>query len=153
MERWVGIAVFGDKITLVDAGVETGKPLVIKADQTLRLQKGDRAAAYAIVHDQVSDYIANHKVDRVVIKASAVSQSGSGKSHLDAAELRGVVMAAAASATQVSSVAKAQISKTFGSRKFDEYVKDDSFWTTAVAGVALRAGSRDAALLLVAAKG
>ncbi|WP_156898224.1 hypothetical protein [Methylocapsa acidiphila] len=152
MERWVGIAVSGDRITLVDASVETGKPLLIKSDQTLKLQKGDRAAAYAVVHGQVSDYISNHKIGRVVIKASAVSQSGSGKSHLDAAELRGVVMAAAASATEVSTIAKAQISKTFGSRKFDEYVRDDGFWTTAIAGVALRAGSRDAALLLLAAK-
>ncbi len=104
------------------------------------------------MHDQVVDYLPNNKIDRVVVKASAFSQS-SGKSHLDAAELRGVVMAAAATVATVSVRAKAQISKTFGARKFDEYLKDDEFWSKEISGAALKKGSRDAALLLLVERG
>lgn len=150
--RWVGIAVSGDKLTIVDATIDGTKPLVINSDQTWKLQQGDRAKAYNVIHQQVVDYLKNHSIDRVVIKASALSQGGMKKAHLDAAELRGVVTGAAASATEVSILAKAVLSRTFGDRKVDEYIADDAFWTAEVAGVPLRAGSREAALLLLAAR-
>ncbi|MDZ4379705.1 MAG: hypothetical protein U0942_00015 [Parvibaculum sp.] len=152
MERWVGIAVSGEQLTLVDATVEVGKPLVINFDKTFKLQKGPRPEAYKTMHHQVFDYIKTNKIDLAVIKASAVSQSA-GKAHLNAAELRGVVMAAAAAATQVSLQDKAQISKTFGERKFDAYLKDETFWSKSISGVTLRGGSRDAALILLAQRG
>ncbi len=152
MERWVGIAVSGEHITLVDATVKAGKPLVINLDKTFKLQNGYRAAAYKTMHEQVVDYLTNNSITRVVVKASAVSPSA-GKSHLNAAELRGVVMAAAAAVTEVSLQDKGQISKTFGERKFDAYLKDDAFWSDKVSGVALRGGSRDAALILLAERG
>jgi hypothetical protein len=48
--------------------------------------------------------------------------------------------------------AKAAISKTFGSRNVNEYVADDDFWKKEVIGVNLRNGSREAALVLLAAR-
>lgn len=150
MERWAGISVSSDRITVVDATVEVGQPLVINADQSFKLQQSSRPEAYRTIYDQVADYLTSHGIQRVIVKASAVSQGGSGLAHLEAAEVRGVVMAAAASVCGVSAKSKAQISKTFGSKKFDEYVKDDAYWTTAVAGVALKKGSREAALLILA---
>jgi hypothetical protein len=125
----------------------------VNLDQTFKLQQAVRPQAYKRLHDQIVDYLTTNRIDRVVIKGSAVSKSGSGKGHLDAAELRGVVMAAAAAVTTVSVRTKAQISKTFGARNVDDYVKDDAYWTTAVAGVALKKGSREAALLLLADRG
>jgi hypothetical protein len=55
--------------------------------------------------------------------------SKSAGDHLEAAELRGVVLAALATATKTVTIQKAKISKTFGKRKADEYLKDDSFWS------------------------
>lgn len=152
MERWVGLAVTGEQITLVDATVEAGKPLVINFDKTFKLQKGSRPEAYKTMHHQVFDYLKTNKIDLAVIKASAVSQSA-GKAQLNAAELRGVVIAAAAAATKVSLQDKAQISRTFGERKFDAYLKDDGFWSANASGVTLRGGSRDAALIMLAQRG
>jgi hypothetical protein len=153
LERWVGIAVSSERITVVDATVEPGKPLVINADQSFKLQQAGRPQAYRTIHDQVVDYLTTHGIERVVVKASAVSQGGSGLGHLEAAEVRGVVMAAAASVCAVTAKSKSQVSKTFGTQKFDEYVKDEAFWTKSVAGVALKKGSREAALLLLAERG
>ena len=149
MERWVGVAVSGEQVTLVDATVEAGKPLVINFDKTFKLQKGGRPEAYRTMHYQICDYVHNNKIDLVIIKSSAVSNSA-GKAHLNAAELRGVVMAAAASVTKVAMQSKAQISKNFGERKFDAYLKDGDFWSENVSGVPLRGGSRDAALIILA---
>lgn len=98
------------------------------------------------------DYLTDNRVDRVVVKASALSQMGTKKAHLDAAELRGVISCAAASVTPVDAIAKAHISKTFGSRKVDEYLKDDDFWGGQISGKSIRIGSREAALLLLAAR-
>ncbi len=152
VERWVGIAVSGNKVTVVDAEVDNSGPIEVIADQTWKLQSGDRPKAYSVIHQQLLDYLNDHDVDRAIVKASALSQGGMGKGHLEAAELRGVVLSAAASVTAVSVVAKAHISRTFGDRKADEYLSDSSFWTAQVAGVDLRIGSREAALLLLAVR-
>jgi hypothetical protein len=151
-EHWVGVTVSGDKIIVVDAQVDTTGPIVVISDLTWKLQAGARSAAYSVMHRQLGDHLGHGSVKRVVIKASAVSRAGGSQAHLNAAELRGVVMAASASVTEVVVVAKAQISRTFGARNVDEYLADDGFWTTEVAGVSLRGGSREAALLLLAAR-
>ncbi len=150
MKRWLGISVSGDKVTLVEATFEQGESLIIVGDRTLKLQSGDRSVAYKTLHGQVADYVEHVNLDRVVIKASALSRAGMKKAHLEAAELRGVVMAAAATNADVTAIGTAQISKNYGARKFDDYLQDDSFWTTKVSGVDLRKGSRDAAMLLLA---
>jgi hypothetical protein len=149
--RWLGIVVIGDRITLVDAEVPDQGPLILQTDQSWTLQAGDRAAAYRVMHQRVADYIRENGIVRTVIKASAVSQGGMGKAHLEAAELRGVVMCAAASSAQTQCLAKGHISRTFGKRKVDEYVADRGFWNDNILGN-LRAGSREAAMLLLAAR-
>ena len=151
-KRWMGVAVTGNKAVLVTAIEEDGKSLQIIADDTIDLQSGDRAAAYKVMHDRVSDRVKHNKVEDVFIKSSAVSMSSMKITHLEAAELRGVVIAAAGTGARVRVVSSAQISRTFGKRKFDDYVKDDDFWSANVAGAKLRSGSRPAALLLVAAR-
>lgn len=151
-KRLMGIVVSGSKATLVTALEEDGKPLEIVADDTINLHSGDRAAAYKVMHDRVSDRVANTKVDDVFVKASAW-MAGMKVAHLEAAELRGVVIAAAGTSSDVHIVSSARISRTFGKRKFEDYVKDDSFWSSNISGAKLRSGSRPAALLLIAAKG
>jgi hypothetical protein len=150
-DRWLGIVVLGDRITAVDAEVPDDGPLILQADQSWSLQAGDRGMAYHVMHQRVADYIREHGIARAVIKASAVSQGGMGKAHLDAAELRGVITCAGAASTQTQCLAKGHISRTFGKRKVDDYVADKDFWINNILGN-LRAGSREAAMLLLAAR-
>lgn len=153
-ERRLGIAVAGDKIIVVEAEVPREGATVIDADLTWNLQKGNRCDAYRVLHHQVTDHISNREIKRVIVKASALSQGGMKKSHLDAAELRGVVICASAmSQAEVVLLGRATISRNFGERKMDEYLKDNSFWSVQVAGIALRGGSREAAMLLIADRG
>src|SRR5438874_2459857 len=77
---------------------------------------GDRAEAYRIVHEQLQDQLREAGVECACIKASAVSLGGTKKAHLEAAELRGVALAAAANVCEVRAVSKAVTSRTFGSR-------------------------------------
>jgi len=152
-DRWLGIVVSSDKITMLDAEVPEAGPLVIQADTSWRLQIGDRAAAYRVMHQNVADYAREHHIARVIIKSSAVSRGGTTKAHLEAAELRGVVMAAAAAeSTRTTCLAKATISKTFGKRKVDEYLADEDYWDAEFSGK-LRSGSREAAMIMLAARG
>lgn len=150
--RQLGLVVSGDKVVAVDAEVPDTGPLEIRADLSWPLQSGDRATAYSTMYKQVSQYVSEEKIEAVIVKESAVSLGGTKKAHLESAELRGVVIAAAAAFTDVLTIPKARISKTFGNRKVDEYVKDDSFWQNHVKGK-LRGGSREAALLLLAHRG
>ena len=151
-ERWVGMVVSGDKVILVDAEVPTSGPLILQSEQAFSLQAGNRADAYHLMHQRIRDYIRDNGIARAVIKESAAAGVGAGKSHLSAAELRGIVMGAAAAACKTECLAKALISRTFGTRKVDEYLRDDGFWTARVLGK-LKTGSREAALMLVAARG
>jgi hypothetical protein len=153
-ERRVGLTVSGEKVVVVDARVPEDGPIVLLADHTWSLQKGGREDAYHVIYQQVANYLREHEIIRVVLKASAVNVRGSMKlAHLESAEVRGVVIAAARSVCPVRSIAKATISRRFGERKVDEYIKDDAFWRDNTEGVDLRAGSREAALLLIADRG
>jgi len=115
-ERWLGVVVSGDKVTMVDAEIPTSGPLIIQSDQTWQLQSGDRIAAYVIMHQQVLDYANEHEIARAVVKESAVSLGGTKKTHLQSAELRGVVMAALGAATVVECKSKAVLSVSAYSR-------------------------------------
>lgn len=150
--RRVGIAVSGDKITLVDAEADTAGLLTINADVTWPLQSGSRPEAYAVMYDQVVNYLREQEIDEVVVKGSAVSLGGTKLAHLHAAELRGVALAAAASVTKAKELTKAKISRGYGSRKADEYLRDHDFWTKQVTSGDLRVGSREAALVLLASE-
>ncbi len=152
-ERWVGIVVTGDKAIVVDAEVPDEGPLVLQNDETWRLQDGDRAAAYKVIGQQCHDYLRANGVTKVLIKASAVSLGATKLSHLRSAELRGVIIGTAASVCGVKELAKAVLSRNFGDRNVDEYAKDDGFWITHFTGENLRAGSREAAIMLLAESG
>lgn len=151
-ERWIGLVIGSDRVTAVDAEVPPCGPLVIRADHSWPLQKGSRASAYRVLHQQVADYCREHEIERAVIKGSSVNRGGTTMAHLEAAELRGVVIAACATVADTDTVAKSRISRTFGERKVDEYIADNNFWTREVGGVALRIGSREAAMVLLAAR-
>lgn len=152
-DRWVGIVASGDKVTMVDAEVPTAGPLVVQMDQTLKLQSGDPSSAYDTLYNNLTNYLREQKISKVFVKASAVSKGSMSLAHLSSAEVRGVVMAAAASICDTQCLAKAAISKGFGKRKVDEYLDDAQFWKDNVEGEDLRVGSREAAILLIAARG
>jgi len=153
-ERRLGLVVVGEVVTLVDAEIpdNADDPITIIADASWKLQKGDRAPAYAVLHQRCHDYLRENGVASVVIKASALSQGGTKLGLLTSAELRGVVTAAAASVCRVIVVSKAIISRTYGNRKVDEYLNDDGFWNEHTAGGKLRKTSREAAMLVVATR-
>lgn len=149
-ERRVGFTVSGDKVVVVDALVPDEGPIVLQADHSWNLQKGDREDAYHVLYQQVTNYLREHDIRRVALKASSANARGMTQAHLDSAEVRGIIIAAARSICPVRSLKKGAISKTFGTKKVDEYVKDNDFWRRSVEGVSLRAGSREAAMMLLA---
>jgi hypothetical protein len=152
VKRWVGIVASGDKVTMVDVEVPTSGPLILQMDQTLKLQDGDRPKAYDTLYHQLVNYFSEKKIGAVVVKASAASKGSLSLAHLTSAEVRGVALAAAASTCEVRAIAKATISKGFGKRKVDEYLSDNQFWDDNISGHELRIGSREAAMLLIAAR-
>lgn len=153
-ERWLGIVVSSEKITLVDAKVDVDDgdaPIVIQADHSWDLQTGDRADAYRVIHKRLADYAKENGIAKAIIKGSVVSRRGTKLVHLTAAELRGVAAAALATVTKVSFETKGNISRNFGDRKVDDYLKDNGFWADNTAGD-LRTGSREAAMVILAAR-
>jgi hypothetical protein len=151
-ERWIGLVVASDSVVVVDAEVPASGPLVLEADDTWNLQGGDRPRAYHVMYQRIADYVREHRIERVVIKETALNPGGTSKSHLEAAELRGVVIAAAASSARTETLARGLVSRTYGSRKVEDYIEDAPFWASEVAGHRLRKGSREAAMLLLAAR-
>jgi hypothetical protein len=153
MARWLGIVVSGNGLVAVDANVPANGPIEIISDSSWPLPKGDRPVAYGVIYDRVANYVRENQIEKVIIKASASTGKGGGLSFLLSAELRGVVAASAASIVKnVFMLAKSKITKTFGDRKADEYLKDDDYWTAEIEGEPLRMGSREAALLLLATR-
>jgi len=154
MARWLGIVVSGREARVVDADVRKNEPIEILADDSWPLPNTDRSEGYNFLYQRVVNYAREHKIERVIVKESAVSgRGGARKSNLLSAELRGVVIAACASVCHTDVLAKAAISKTFGDRKVDEYLEDEDFWKDEISGKALRAGSREAAMILLATRG
>lgn len=153
-QRWLALSASTDSVIVIDAEIpDDDSSIVIKSDDTWRVQKGDRPAAYSVLHQQCADYIKENGINAVVVKASAVTGQGPAKlGLLTGAEVRGVVMAAAGGLCPVKSLSKAVISKTYGDRKVDDYVADDAFWAAHTTGGALRKLSREAAMLLIAAR-
>lgn len=152
--RCVGFVVVGEMVTVVDADIPDDKddPITIVADDTWRLQKGDKGSAYAVLHQRCADYLRENKIASVIVKASALPTGAARLGLLASAEARGVIIAAAASVCDVKIVAKAVISRTYGERKVDEYIQDDTFWNEQTEGGKLRKTSREAAMLVIAAR-
>ncbi|MBB4391764.1 hypothetical protein [Bradyrhizobium sp. ERR14] len=151
-ERWLGIVVSGDKAITVDAEVDGGNPLTLQSDQTWSLQPGDKSQAYATLSQQIAGYVRENGIKKVVMKESAVSGGAATMALLQSAELRGAIMAAVAAIVPVECKSKASISKTFGERNVDDYVKDNDFWKQQVTGIELRVGSREAVMIMLAAR-
>lgn len=153
-QRRVGFVISGNSVILVDAKIpmDQGDPIEIIGDHTWPLQKGDRPAAYDVMYNRCSNFLNEAKVDSAIVKASATSKSTT-LSHLNSAELRGVIIAAAAGVCPVRTLAKGVISRTYGNRKVDEYLKDDDFWAKSTTGGNLRKASREAMMILIASRG
>lgn len=153
-KRWVGLVVVGENVTAVDTEVpdDADDPIIVLADDTWRLQKGDKAAAYAVLHQRCADYLQENGVEKVIVKASALPTGTARLGLLNSAEVRGVIIAAAGSVCDVRILSKAVISRTYGERKVDEYLQDDEFWDEQTDGGKLRKTSREAAMLVVAAR-
>ncbi len=149
-----GIVVVGEKITVVHATVpdDEGHPVTILSDSSWTLQQGERGAALAVLHQRCQNFCEQNYLQMVVIKASALPQSGVKLAVLESAEVRGVVIAAAASKTTVEILSKARISRTYGDRKVDEYLKDEAFWNGMITGSKLKISSREAAMLILASR-
>lgn len=153
-KRRAGIAVVGGMVTVVLAEVpnDPSSPITIISDSSWPLQTGDRGPALALLHKRCADFFQQNSVDSVVIKASALPLGAVKLAMLESAEVRGVIIAATASVTNVKCLPKAVISRTFGNRKVDEYVKDDAFWFEHVTGERLKKTSREAAMLILATR-
>jgi len=126
---------------------EDSGQFTLDGQTTLKLQAGARPDAYNTLHGQFADYVKQHQVQCVCFKGSAVSMGGTKLAHLKAAELRGVLQAAAAGAAEVRTMTKAAASRNFGTHKVDEYLKDDTFWTGSLATV--QKGMREAAFAAI----
>lgn len=150
MPRVSGMVVSSDKITVVTLDIVDGSPATLVGDFTLRLPKGERAEGYHLVAQQVADFLKAERVEKVAVKASALTTGSTKLAHLHSAELRGVVMGACASTCTTITLAKATLSRTFGDRKVDEYCADDGYWTDTIDGD-LKKGSREAAMQALAA--
>ncbi|TYC60578.1 hypothetical protein FMN50_07705 [Rhodobacterales bacterium] len=154
-KRWLGLSATKDSVIVVDTQIPENdrEPIVVLSDDTWRVQKGDRADAYNVLYHQCADYVKENRIEAVIVKASAVAGKGSATlGLLLSAEVRGVVIAAAASQCPVKALSKAVISRTYGDRKVDEYVGDDAFWADKTAGGTLRKLSREVTMLLIAAR-
>lgn len=151
-KRWLGLTASKEGVIYVDVEVpDDDGPIVVLADDTWKVQKGDRSAAYSVLHQQCADYIRENHIERTVVKASALTGKGMAKlGMLEAAEVRGIVIAAAASVCEVKQLKKGSVSKTYGDRNVDDYVADDSFWSKNTKGGKLRKMGRETAMLLIA---
>ncbi len=128
-------------------------PITIVGDTMWKLQKGDRASAYAVLHQRCVDHVRENRIEGVVVKASAVPQGSARLALLTSAEVRGVVLAAAASVCgNTKEISAASISRNYGDRKMAEYLADDTFWDEVTVGMKLKKTSREAAMLLVATR-
>lgn len=147
-EQWIGIVVSGSQLNAVHLYIDSNSA-ILSNQFTWKLQSGDKVLAYAAMYDRVKGYVENNVVHNVVVKASAVGQNKPTLAHLKSAELRGVIcVASVGGGASTTLVQKGTVSQTFGDRKVDEYVKDDSFWDNQVVGN-LTKGKREAALLVL----
>jgi len=154
-KRMIGLSASTDNVIYVDVEVPDSddEPLVILEDGNWKLQKGDRSNAYQVLHQQCVDYIREASIEEAVVKASAVMGRMSLKlGMLQTAEVRGIVIAAAASECSVTQLTKGLVSRTYGERNVDDYIEDDDFWAEHTTGKTLRKMSREVAMLLVAAR-
>ena len=151
--RWASFIVSGETVIVVLADVdgEQPRPLTILSDAKWNIDKQRGPITHAELYRKCQDYLAEHAVTDVVVKATYTAQYNPGFAFLEAIEFRGILIAAAAGVCDVTLIKKSVISKTYGELKVDEYVKDDAFWTEmTLGGVDLDKVGREAAMFMLA---
>lgn len=152
--RWGAFYASSKSVDFVIAEVNGSGIVNVLKDQTIKLPTGEYNLGLHSMFKQISELIVQEKIERVVISAASAPPKLSKKTVIalmSVAEVRGVVIAAC-NGVPTQLIMKAQVSKHFGNRKFDEYVKDDAFWSTHTTGT-LRKASRKAALLILCKAG
>jgi hypothetical protein len=148
-QKLAGIKVSGDSLQVVVLSQDAAGDFTLMDQSTLELQDGERAEAFHTLHGQLVDYLKHKNVEHTRIIGSAVMPGRSATlALLQSAELRGVAMAAAAAVTDTKLATKSSISRTWGDRKFEEYIKDDEFWDDLTVPD-LKKGMREAALVVI----
>ncbi len=152
-ESWASFVISGDTVTVVEAAIPDDEdgPIEILSDGSWKVQSGDRSQAYDVLYGRCVNFLRDASIDRAVIKASATSKGG-GLAMLHSAEVRGVIIAAAATAAEVTIVQKSVVSRTYGKGNVDDYLANDAFWKKHTQGGTLRKTSREAAMYLVATR-
>lgn len=150
-ERWAGFCVVASEVTVVAIKFNNDDGVLISEVKWV-LEKGDRHEGYGRIQERAANFLAENAITHVVVMGSTVNRVGSSLAHLYAAELRGVIIAAAAlSPAKFSVIAKAAVSRAFGQRNMDAYVKDDSFWDASLPELKNK-GNRPAAMLILQAR-
>ena len=146
----VGVVVGSEHVVLIEGAVGSDGLISLIKDETFDLEDADRHHAYAVMHRRIVDRFGGGKIEKVVVKASSGGKFAAKQGVLHAAELRGVVLSAIPDSIEVVQSHKKTVSRDFGSRKVDEYLKDDKWWAANFKGDC-RKGSREAAFLIMAA--
>jgi len=147
----LGITATGKSVSSVLLEKIDDQNYVLLDSTSFDLQAGERAQAYQNLAQRFSDYVAGKKIDLICVKSSASSgKGGATDALLEGAEVRGVILAAAAATgASVLQAKKATISKSFGERKVEEYCGDSSFWSK-LGLSSLKKGMRETALFAIA---
>lgn len=146
----VGFSNSSDKVIVVglEFREETAEVFI---DDIWKLPIGDRAEAYCAIQERIVNELRERKIKKVAIKGSVLPAGSTQLAHLYTAELRGVIMAAAAQAqAHPTMITKTTMSKKFGERKTAEYIADPEFWSNNVSGK-LKTGSRETAMIVLMA--
>ena len=65
-KRFIGLVASSDAVTVVEGQIPDvpEDPITIVGDTTWKLQKGDRASAYAVLHQRCVDHVRENKIER-----------------------------------------------------------------------------------------
>ena len=149
-KKILGVTATGKGLSIVFLEKINESKIKLIDEFTLNLQSGDRAVAYGNLAQRFSDYLAGKDIETICVKGSAPSGSGATQALLEGAEVRGIVLATASTTCpHVIQSTTSSLSKSFGSRKVDEYCKDSSFWET-LDLLNLKKGMREAAFFAIA---
>ena len=146
----VGVVVGSDKIVLVEGQPNKDGTITLVKDEIFDLEDGERHHAYNVMHRRIMDRL-SIDVTKVVIKASSAGKFTGTQASLHAAELRGVFLSAIPNNAEVLQLHTKNVSRDFGSRRLQDYTKDDEWWSNNFKGKC-RKGSREAAFLIIVAQ-
>lgn len=122
-----GIVTGGDHIDLVIGNFEADRTVTVTTARTLTLGSGTRAAQLCSIAEQLRTVLREANVENCYVRGSAYSM-GMKLAHLESAEVRGIAVIVAGSVSNVTLLAPAVVGRTFGDRKPQEYLSDNSFW-------------------------